>query len=105
MPSPPPSKEVSQSAAPLQVPQEQSLPESEEEAIEHMVSADPHLIQDDTPKPEEESEESDLPPTRRKMLIQRQINHLLGLQNEMWAMYDVVEEIREAFEELAAKEQ
>ncbi|KAF8261096.1 hypothetical protein EI94DRAFT_1810799 [Lactarius quietus] len=104
VPSPPPSKEVSQSAAPLQVPQDQSLPKSEEDAIEHMVSTDPHLIQDYTPEPVEESEDSSLPPTRRKMLIQRQIDHLYGLENEMWVMYDIVEEIREAFEELAAEE-
>ncbi|KAF8266507.1 hypothetical protein EI94DRAFT_1803035 [Lactarius quietus] len=103
--SPPPSKEASQSAAPLQMPQEQSLPKSEEDAIEHMVSADPHLIRDDTPEPEEEAEGSSPPLTRREMLIERQIEHLFSLQNEMKVMHDVIEEIKEAFEELAAETQ
>ncbi|KAF8261682.1 hypothetical protein EI94DRAFT_1809913 [Lactarius quietus] len=54
MPPPLPSKEASQSAAPLQVPQEQSPPKSEEDTVKVMVSTNPHLIQKDTPKPEEE---------------------------------------------------
>ncbi|KAF8269099.1 hypothetical protein EI94DRAFT_1699749 [Lactarius quietus] len=77
MPCPPPSKEASQSTAPLQMPQEQSLPKSEEDTIEHMVSANPHLIWEDTPEPEEGAEGSGPPPTRRKMLIERQIAPLL----------------------------
>jgi hypothetical protein len=59
----------------------------------------------ETPEPEEEPEESGPPPTRRKVLIDRQMDLLYGLQNEMRGMYDTIEEIREAFEELAAEEQ
>ncbi|KAF8263638.1 hypothetical protein EI94DRAFT_1703848 [Lactarius quietus] len=103
-PSPPPPNEAFQSAAPMQVPQEPNPPESEEDVIEVMVSAKSHPTLEDIPKPEE-PEESSLPPTKTRMLIRRQIDHLYGLQNEMQVMYDIIEEIREVSEELAAEEQ
>lgn len=41
------------------------------------------------------------PATRRKLKIERQIEHTYALQNEMEHMMNIVGELREAFEELA----
>jgi hypothetical protein len=64
------------------------------------VSADSNCIQAYTVDPEGQMSTS----ARRRAIIERQIQNLCGMQNEMTRMFHLMNEMRESFVELAAED-